>query len=395
MRQVTLGELCSAGGGFVQTGPFGSQLHASDYVEVGVPVVMPQDIGENIIVDDAIARVGETEAGRLGKHRLEVGDIVYSRRGDVERRALVRDREAGWLCGTGCLRVHFGSEPEAIPGYISYLLGLQSSRTWIRQHAVGATMLNINTTILSSVPLLIHDLPEQQAIAEVLGALDDKIAANQAVVEASDKMVRAKFQGLQRGCTSSRPLSDVCEMVRSRVSPRVDSERMYLGLEHLPRRLMWVRKSGIEKEIGSIKSEFIRNDVLFGKLRPYFHKVVIAPTEGVCSTDILVVRAQGETAGLILAALASDEAVELAVAGSAGTRMPRTSWSDLAAMQIPWGAEEEMGAFSRSVLNLSDTAIAINEESQRLAALRDALLPELMSGRLRVKDAEKQVEEVL
>ena len=64
-------------------------------------------------------------------------------------------------------------------------------------------------------------------------------------------------------------------------------------------------------------------------------------------------------------------------------------------MQIPWGAEEERGAFSRSVLNLSDTAIAINEESQRLAALRDALLPELMSGRLRVKDAEKQVEEVL
>ena len=114
-----------------------------------------------------------------------------------------------------------------------------------------------------------------------------------------------------------------------------------------------------------------------------------------CPSRQLLDRISDKWVALILAALASDEAVELAVAGSAGTRMPRTSWSDLAAMQIPWGAEEEMGAFSRSVLNLSDTAIAINEESQRLAALRDALLPELMSGRLRVKDAEKQVEEVL
>src|SRR6266702_1468976 len=87
---TTLGELCRAGLGDIQTGPFGSQLHASDYVPAGIPSVMPQNIGDNFIVEDGIARITAEDAARLSRYLLNVGDIVYSRRGDVERRALVR-----------------------------------------------------------------------------------------------------------------------------------------------------------------------------------------------------------------------------------------------------------------------------------------------------------------
>jgi len=92
-ERTTLGEVVRRGKGSIQTGPFGSQLHASDYVPVGVPTIMPVNIGENRIVETGIARITEADADRLSKHRVQVGDIIYSRRGDVERRALIRKEQ--------------------------------------------------------------------------------------------------------------------------------------------------------------------------------------------------------------------------------------------------------------------------------------------------------------
>ena len=102
-RTAPLGEVCLQGGGDIQTGPFGSQLHASDYVPFGIPSIMPQNIGENRVITDGIARITLDDAERLNRYRVRTGDIVYSRRGDVERRALIRSEEDGWLCGTGCV----------------------------------------------------------------------------------------------------------------------------------------------------------------------------------------------------------------------------------------------------------------------------------------------------
>lgn len=87
---ATLSDVCQRGGGDIQTGPFGSQLHAADYVPVGVPSIMPQNIGDNRIVENGIARIRPEDAKRLSRYLIRSGDIVYSRRGDVERRALVR-----------------------------------------------------------------------------------------------------------------------------------------------------------------------------------------------------------------------------------------------------------------------------------------------------------------
>ena len=106
---TTLGEACERGGGNIQTGPFGSQLHAADYVPVGIPSIMPENIGDNELSIGNIARITQEDADRLSRYIVREGDIVYSRRGDVERRALVRQAEDGWLCGTGCLRVRVGT----------------------------------------------------------------------------------------------------------------------------------------------------------------------------------------------------------------------------------------------------------------------------------------------
>ncbi len=188
-----LGDVCRRGGGDIQTGPFGSQLHASDYVASGVPSIMPQNISQDRVDAEGIARITPSDAERLSRYLVKPGDIVYSRRGDVERRALITEREHGWLCGTGCLRVRFG-EGVVDPVYASYFLSHPASRAWVVRHAVGATMPNLNTSILGALPFLLPPRTEQRAIAGVLGALDEKIEQNRRTAGALELLARAIFQ---------------------------------------------------------------------------------------------------------------------------------------------------------------------------------------------------------
>lgn len=157
-------------GGFIQTGPFGSQLHASDYVDEGVPVVMPQDLVDRRISVGRIVRVTVEMAQRLSRHAVKPGDVVYSRRGDVERHALVSEREVGWLCGTGCLLVRLG-DAWLSQAYLSEVLDLPVTREWLVRHAVGATMPNLNTSILGNVPLLIPSESLLSAFESIAGPL--------------------------------------------------------------------------------------------------------------------------------------------------------------------------------------------------------------------------------
>ena len=126
----TLGEICDEVDGTIQTGPFGSQLHQSDYRDVGTPVVMPKDLIEGRVSVEGIARIGVEDVERLSRHKLSSGDIVYARRGDIGRRALITSREAGWMCGTGCMRISLG-DTVVHPIFLYYYLGQPSVVAWI------------------------------------------------------------------------------------------------------------------------------------------------------------------------------------------------------------------------------------------------------------------------
>ncbi|MDQ6979480.1 MAG: restriction endonuclease subunit S, partial [Mariprofundaceae bacterium] len=177
----TLGEIVTSGGGVIQTGPFGSQLHASDYVANGIPVIMPANInwGRVDLID--IARIKQKDADQLSKHIVKSGDIVYSRRGDVTRKALITESEEGMFCGTGCLLVRVGNLINA--RFLYYHLSSPTNQEWIIRHAVGATMPNLNTGILRQIPLQVPSITYQKAIAHILGSLDDKIELNRKMNE--------------------------------------------------------------------------------------------------------------------------------------------------------------------------------------------------------------------
>lgn len=184
----------------IQTGPFGSQLHQSDYSEAGTPVVMPKDLVNGRISEESIARVRQEHVNRLSRHKIEVGDILYSRRGDVGRCAFTTEREKGWLCGTGCLRVTIDKE-QAEPQFVFYQLQKAETVGWVVNHAVGSTMLNLNTTILSAIPLELPDIKTQGKIIGILSAYDDLIENNQKQIklleEAAQRLYKEWFVDLR------------------------------------------------------------------------------------------------------------------------------------------------------------------------------------------------------
>lgn len=195
----------------IQTGPFGSQLHQSDYSEKGIPVVMPKDLTNGKISEESIARVSEDHVQRLSKHKIENGDILYSRRGDVGRCAYATEKEIGWLCGTGCLRVSINPQV-ADSKYVFYRLQLPETIGWVENHAVGSTMLNLNTSILSEVPLLLPSLKEQKNVVSILSAYDDLIENNQKQIklleEAAQRLYKEWFVELRFPGHETTPIVD-------------------------------------------------------------------------------------------------------------------------------------------------------------------------------------------
>jgi type I restriction enzyme S subunit len=169
-RQTTLGELCNNDAQAIQTGPFGSQLHASDYIDSGVPVVNPTHLRVNWIDEEHLPFVGKEIADELSRHYLREGDILISRRGDFSRYSYIGAKQSGWLCGTGCLRIRL-SNPSIDNRFLAAAFSLASVQNYLSQAAVGSIMPNLNTNILRDVPLVIPPVEQQRAIADVLGCI--------------------------------------------------------------------------------------------------------------------------------------------------------------------------------------------------------------------------------
>lgn len=194
-RKVKLGEISKC----IQTGPFGSQLHQSDYSDCGIPVVMPKDIINGHIDETTIAHVEQHHVDRLYRHKISKGDILYARRGDVGKCAFAVENQEGWLCGTGCLRVTINKEL-AYPKFVFFQLQKREIIGWVEKHAIGATMLNLNTSILSEVPIELPSLNTQKQVVDILSRYDSLIENYQKQIklleEAAQRLYKEWFVDL-------------------------------------------------------------------------------------------------------------------------------------------------------------------------------------------------------
>lgn len=190
---------------------------------------------------------------------------------------------------------------------------------------------------------------------------------------------------------------EVASNPRCQAKPgQMPSSTPYIGLEHMPKKSISLDRLGTAEGLESGKFWFEQYDVLFGKLRPYFHKVGLAPCRGVCSTDILVIRPR-EPNWLSYVAMhaSSDELIAHTTLLSNGARMPRTSWHDIDAYKVVLPDEYSAAAFNDAARPLFERIFSNLAAMATLSELRDTLLPRLISGKLRLPEAEAKLNEAL
>ncbi|ELC3209341.1 restriction endonuclease subunit S [Vibrio parahaemolyticus] len=194
-KLTSLGEVCS---GNLQTGPFGSQLHAHEYTDEGVPVLMPKDLINYRTNNVTAAKIPEHRADDLKKHVLKSGDLLFSRRGDVARFALIESDYPRSLCGTGCLKATPNKAHS--PLFLSYFLQKNAVKKWLEQNAVGQTMPNMNTAILAELPIMVASSKEEEdKIAQILSTWDKAVATTEKLIKTSKQQKKALMQQLLTG----------------------------------------------------------------------------------------------------------------------------------------------------------------------------------------------------
>lgn len=166
--------LCSE----ISTGPFGSQLHAEDYVENQTPLINPSNINNFRIEANYKCTLDSNTVSRLKRHILYTGEIIFARRGEMGRCALVEKQHEGFICGTGCLKASIKKDINQY--YLIYYLQAKFVPYFLEYSSVGTTMNNLNSKTIASIPVTLPPLPEQERIAAYL---DKKCARIDALLE--------------------------------------------------------------------------------------------------------------------------------------------------------------------------------------------------------------------
>lgn len=187
MTRVILGDIAIS-----QTGPFGSQLHEEDYVSKGTPIVTVEHLGDTNFTHQNLPFVSEADTKRLSKYILIEGDIVFSRVGSIDRNVYVDKNHEGWMFSGRCIRVR-ADKNKVNPKYLSYYFKQNSFKKMMMNLAVGATMPSLNTKIMNSIELDLLPRENQDKIANILSAIDDKIQINNKINQELEVMAKALY----------------------------------------------------------------------------------------------------------------------------------------------------------------------------------------------------------
>ncbi|MGR4976390.1 restriction endonuclease subunit S [Pseudomonas sp. LARHCG127] len=192
-RLTTIGDLLAEDEGDIQTGPFGTKLKASEYTSIGVPVISVGEIGYGRLrLHDRTPRVDSATTDRMPEYVLRSGDIVFARKGAVDRSAQVQPEQDGWFLGSDGIRLRL--PPSCNSTFVAYQLQLPGHRAWMLQHAAGSTMPSLNERIVRRIPIVLPKLDEQRAVAAVLSSVDDKIEQSRRTIRALEELAQATFK---------------------------------------------------------------------------------------------------------------------------------------------------------------------------------------------------------
>ena len=300
--------------------------------------------------------------------------------------------------------IGFTPDPhEADARFVKYLFDATIKRC-AQQFSQGETQDNLSQEKLLSLEFDVPIVDEQTRIADVLSAYNDLIENNRrrmALLEESARLlyrewfIRLRFPGHEHTRITDgvpegwerKTLGDLCSEVRESVSPEMlESDTPYIGLEHMSRRSISLNDWGKVAQVTSSKHRFRASEILFGKIRPYFHKVGVAFVDGVASSDAIVIRPADEKLhGLVLMTVSSDEFVAVtSQTMKEGSKMPRADWKQMQIYPVPLPPSGLLSTFDGVIQPIIAQLKSLTFANQKLRAARDLLLPRLMSGDLTV-----------
>lgn len=374
------------------------------------PLVRTPDIAVGRLLLDQAERISESTYRDWTKRAVpQPGDLILAREAPVGNVGIIPPGAAPAL---GQRTVLIRPDPSQVDAhYLNYLISSPGIRAWMDGVSAGATVPHLNVADIRALPLPeLPPLPTQRKIAAILSAYDDLIENNRRRIEILEEMmqrihrewfVEFRFPGRQNVPYKEspngpipdgwdwQPLGSLAEDMRRSVQPQsVPGDTPYFGLEHLPERSIALGEWGRADEVTSTKYLFEVGEILFGKIRPYFHKVGPPPVSGICSTDAIVIRPRAtRVKGLVLATVSSDAFVNHAAQTSQGTKMPRADWQVLKDYPVPVPREytvlEEFEMYMDEYVRLIHNFIFAN---RTLHASRDLLLPRLISGEIDVEN---------
>ena len=425
----------------------GFAFKSAEFIDDGVRVIKIKNIKAGHFSQHEFSYVHNRFLGERPKKVAQIGDLLISMSGnrhdgspdtwvgkiaffDAELPHLINQR-------VGALRPL--PEVDIDRRYFAYVLaGLEYQNLFIAIATSSGGQANLSPNQILSAEIVVPPLREQRQISLVLSALDDKIELNRRMNETLEAQARALFRdwfvdfgpvkakakakasdpdaptpylapdlwslfpdrlgddGVPEGWLPAT-LNDFATCQTRKAEPHdVDDATPYIGLEHMPRRSISLTEWESAAKVTSAKSRFRKREILFGKLRPYFHKVGIAPLDGICSTDIVVLAPKKEQLeAFVLACVSTDAFVAFTDKASTGTKMPRTSWKVMKTYPMVKASKAVFEQFQLTCGPMLDQILANIDESRTLAQTRDLLLQKLMSGEIRVGEAEKNLNKVL
>lgn len=369
----------------IQTGPFGSQLHKEDYVETGTPIVTVEHLGNRVFTEQNLPRVSDSDKARLIKYTLSTGDIVFSRVGSVDRCSYVDKSHDGWMFSGRWLRVRPTELVDSL--YLYYYFCLEETKQFVRNIAVGATMPSINTKLLGEVEIALPDLNNQKRIAAVLSSLDDKIENNQKLNDNLQQQAMAlyaeMFLNSSDNNVTSGTLSDIAAITMGQ-SPSGSSynedgvgEVFYQGRAEFgfrfPKRRLFTTEPKRMAETGDVLLS-VRAPV--GDLNVAYERCCIGRGLGAIHSKT------GHSSFVLYTMFALRS--QLDVFNGEGTVFGSINRDALNAIPIDIPPVTEIDQFEAVAHPIDELIRANYEENCRLEAIRDSLLPKLMSGEIDV-----------
>lgn len=381
----------------IQTGPFGSQLHKEDYVDVGTPIVTVEHLGSRVFSEQNLPMVSDADKSRLSKYVLKKGDIVFSRVGSVDRCSFVDQKHDGWMFSGRCLRVR--PSEEADPLFLYYFFCLNTTKEFVRSIAVGATMPSINTKLLGEVEVVCPEIEEQRKIADILSKIDDKIEENQKINENLEQQAQAYFQELFVDNAdpewTTGTISDLGTVVGgstpSKAKPEYYTET---GIAWITPKDLSINKSkfvfhgenditelGLKNSSATIMPE---GTVLFSSRAPIGY-IAIAAGEVTTNQGFKSVVPKSEV-GTPFVYFFLKNTLPVIEGMASGSTFKEVSGSTMKNVPAIIPDTETLAKFSDFCVPIFAQQRILEGQNHSLAILRDNLLPKLMSGEIDVSD---------